>query len=74
MASLIRDGLYDSVLYPPLEMVPLRLAILRRNEWMASEADLILAYVRGTCGGASRALAYAQAKGKRIINLANAAP
>ena len=70
IGALIREGRYDSVLYPPLERVPLRFSILRRNEWMATEADLILAYVRYGRGGAYRALTYARSKKKAIINLA----
>ena len=30
----ISDGLYDSTIYPPIETVPLRFSILKRNEWM----------------------------------------
>jgi len=33
-SSMITDG-YDETLYPPLESVPKRFAISRRNEWMA---------------------------------------
>ena len=62
--------LYDSSVYPPLENIPPRLAIIKRNEWMADNADVILAYVKYSHGGAFRALTYAQRKGKKIINLA----
>lgn len=72
IGALIREGRYDSVLYPPPERVPLRFSILRRNEWMATEAELILAYVRYGRGGAYRALSYAMSRKKRIINLAEA--
>lgn len=60
---------YDSVLYPPLERVPLRLAIIKRNEWMIDQADLIISYVKYTSGGAFRSLEYARKKGKRIVYL-----
>ena len=62
--------LYDASVYPPLENVPPRLAIIKRNEWMAESADVILAYVKYSHGGAFRAVTYAQRKGKKIINLA----
>ena len=62
--------MYDSVLYPPLEKVPLKFAISKRNEWMISEADLIIVYVKRCFGGAYNALKYAKRKKKRIINLA----
>lgn len=63
-------GLYDSVLYPPLEQVPLKFAIGKRNEWMIDQSDLIIAYVEHSFGGAYQSLNYAQRKGKRIVNLA----
>ena len=31
---------YDSIIYPPLENVPLKLAISRRNEWMVEKPIL----------------------------------
>lgn len=67
---IMETKLYDSVLYPPLENVPLKFAISRRNEWMANEADIIIAYVEYSYGGAYKALEYAKRKGKHIINLA----
>lgn len=67
---LLEAGLYDSCLYPPLERVPPRYAIRRRNEWMVDEADLIIAYVQHTHGGAYKTLEYARRKKKCIVNLA----
>ena len=61
---------YNSVLYPPLERVPPKFAILRRNEWMIDQSDLIVAYVEYSHGGAYRGLQYAEKKQKRIVNLA----
>ena len=63
-------NLYDATIYPPLESFPLRFAIIKRNEWMADNADLIIAYVQYSHGGACRAMNYAVKKGKRVINLA----
>ena len=68
--SWIGLGLYDSVIYPPLERVPLKFAISKRNEWMIDQSDLIVAYVQHSYGGAYQSLLYARRKGKRIINLA----
>ena len=62
-------GLYDSALYPPLERVPERLAILKRNEWMMANADAVIAYVKHNYGGAYKALAVAKRKKKKIINI-----
>ena len=68
---LIDSGIYDSTLYPSLENVPRRFAISKRNEWMINEADLIIAYVEHTFGGAYKTLEYARRKKKHIINLAD---
>ena len=61
------DDLYDVTIYPPLENVPKRLAIIKRNEWMVDHADVIVAYVLHEWGGASTMLQYAVRKGKEII-------
>lgn len=63
----VEDDLYDGTIYPPLENVPKRLAIIRRNEWMVDHADVIAAYVLHEWGGASTMLCYAIRKGKEII-------
>ena len=61
---------YDDVIFPPLESVPRKFAILKRNEWMVDEADLVIAYVMYSWGGAAKTLEYAKRKKKTIINLA----
>ena len=61
---------YDGTLYPPLENVPRRYAISRRNEYMVNEADIVVAYVTHGWGGAATTLAYAKRKKKEIINYA----
>ena len=66
----IHLGLYDSVVYPPLEQIPLKFAISKRNEWMISQSDFVIAYVEHSFGGAYQGLHYARRKGKRIVNLA----
>ena len=58
---------YDESIYPPLEHVPKRYAISRRNEYMVDTADVIVAYVVYSFGGASNTLRYAERKQKRII-------
>lgn len=65
-SSLSTDG-YDESVYPPLESVPLRFAILRRNEWFIEHADVVIAYVTHNWGGATKTLQYALRKQKRII-------
>ena len=63
------ETLYDDTTFPPLEKVPRRYAISRRNEWMVDQADVIVASVDHGWGGAAKTLEYAQRKKKRIINL-----
>ena len=57
---------YDETLYPPLENVPRRYAILRRNEYMVDNADVVVAYVAYSFGGAYKTLRYAEKKNKQI--------
>lgn len=63
-------ALYDDTIYPPLEGIPPKYAIPRRNEWMVESADVVVAWVTHDWGGAAATLRYAKRKHKRIINLA----
>lgn len=63
--------LYDDSVYPPLENTPLRFAIVKRNQWMIDNSQLIVAYVKYSWGGATKAVTYAKKKNKQIINLCN---
>ena len=58
---------FDDIVYPPIENVPYRYAIIRRNEWMIDSADIIIAYVKYSWGGAARTLEYAKRKKKTVI-------
>ena len=62
-------GLYDTSIYPPIEKTPLRFAISKRNEWMITNADLIIAYVNHSSGVAYKSFRFAKCKGKDIINI-----
>ena len=64
--ALSADG-YDETVYPPLESVPRRYAILRRNEWMIQRCDVLVAYVTHGWGGAAKTLDYARKKKKTIL-------
>ena len=66
-----RSGLYDTSIYPPIEKTPPRFAILKRNEWMMTNADLVIAYVDHSYGGAYKSLQVAKRKNKKIINICN---
>lgn len=61
--------LFDEVVYPPLENVPLKCAILKRNEWMVAKSDFLIFYVNVGFGGAYQALEQAKRSGKEHINL-----
>ncbi len=58
---------YDSTTYPPLERVPPRLAILKRNEWMVTASDVVVSGVIYGWGGAVKTLDFAKRKKKVIF-------
>ena len=58
---------YDTTTYPPLEKVPKRFAISKRNEWMVLNSDILVAYVTHDWGGAATTLKFAERKKKEII-------
>lgn len=60
------DG-YDATVYPPLEKVPPRYAIVKRNEWMVGESDVVVSGVKHGWGGAARTLECARKKRKVIL-------
>ena len=62
-------GICDASVYPPIEKTPPRYAIVKRNEWMMENSDLIIAYVERGYGGAYRALQAAKHKNKRTVNI-----
>ena len=64
------ETLYDSSEYPALESVPKRFAISKRNEYMMKEADVVIAYVDHSFGGAYTAYKYAIRQNKTVYNLA----
>ena len=61
----------DSILaiYPELEKVPPKFAILHRNRYMIDKADIVITYIQYTKGGAYQAYLYAKKQGKNIIEL-----
>ena len=63
---------YDLVLYPPLEYVPPRYAISHRNRWLVEQADVIIACVTNSFGGAHEMYQYAKRNKKTIYNIASA--
>ena len=65
---------YDGTIYPPLESVPPQYAIIERNKWIVNQADLVIAYVNHSWGGATKALEYTHKVRKRYINLGDYIP
>ena len=63
------EELYDFTQYPPIEKVPPRFAISKRNEYMVQKSDILLSYVKYSFGGAYTTLCYAQRKKKDIVSL-----
>ena len=59
--------LYDDIIYPELENIPYKYCILKRNEWMIDQSDIIIAYVKYSYGGASKSLHYAMKKKKKLL-------
>lgn len=67
--EMIKYGIYDESVYPPIEKTPKRFAISKRNEWMIENSDLIIAYVNHTYGGAYKTLQVAKRNKKKVINI-----
>lgn len=62
---------FDNVIVPPLENTPHRYRIIKSNQYMVDQSDVVVAYVRNKSGGAARTMHYALRKRKIVINLAN---
>ena len=69
-----QDWMYDNdydLMYPEeMSKVPPQVAILRRNECIAKNADYIVCYVARKSGGSFKAVEKARKYDKKIINLA----
>lgn len=69
--KLYLNNCYDEIIYPEIERVPKKYAIIERNKWMVEKCDLLIAFVRFKSGGAYQTLEYAKKRKKRFINLYN---
>ena len=63
------ENRFDEIIYPELETVPKKFAIIKRNEWIAKNCDLLICFVDYGWGGAFRTYSYAKKLNKKIINL-----
>jgi len=62
---------YDDIIFPAeLAQLHYKVAIKKRNQWMAEQADIVLACVCHEHGGAYDMLRHAQKIGKTTVNLA----
>lgn len=62
---------YDRVIIPEcIGRTHPKGAISLRNRWLVEQSDLVICYVERECGGAHKAMKYAQVLGKKVINLA----
>ena len=57
---------YDEIVYPPLENVPSKFAISRRNQWMIDRCNLLCAYMENPCGNTRKCVDYAIRKDKNV--------
>ena len=62
-------SLYDCSEYPPIECVPKRYAISKRNKYMVDKSQVVVALVNHSWGGAAKTFDYAQRKKKDIIQI-----
>ncbi len=60
---------FDEIVYPELENVPPRFAILHRNKWIVSKADVLICYITYKYGGAYKMYKEAKRKNKEIYNI-----
>ncbi len=64
-----RTHMYDEIIYPPLENIPRKFAILKRNEWMVDHSAVIIACIRYPWGGALKTFDYAVKNKIKVINI-----
>lgn len=69
LKDIANSELYDEIIYPGIENVPLKYAVCARNKYMIDSSDIVIAYVINNWGGAYRSLSYAKRKHKNIIYL-----
>ena len=61
---------FEHTIYPEgIETVPKRFAIDYRNRWIVGQADIVVAYVGRSFGGAAKFVDMTKRQGKDVINL-----
>ena len=59
----------DCSIYPEIEKVPLKFAIIERNKWVVQHSDLLIFYYK-IIGSTRDIYEYAVSKNKKVLNLA----
>ncbi len=59
----------NNTIYPEGLETPPKYAIVKRNRWMVDNSDYIVTYVIRTFGGAAQFKAFAENKGKIVLNI-----
>ena len=63
------DGYGDSIYFDELNTKPYRVRIAERNKMMIEKSDIVVTHVTHITGGAYKIKAYAEKKGKTVINI-----
>lgn len=69
LKSITGKNVYDEVMCPHIEGIQSKYAIVKRNEWMVDNSDLLIAYIDYSIGGAYKTFRYGQKKKIQTINL-----
>ena len=61
---------YDGSIYPDIEVVHFKQKIIKLNEWIVDQCDILVCHIEETYkSGAYKTLKYAQKQNKPIINI-----
>ena len=74
LSYLVNSGYYDEILYPPIEHVPPKYAIEKRNQYIIDHSDILISYVERSYGGAYKTLKYAKKRKLPMCAIFNLAP
>lgn len=67
--SKLDDLMFDEIIYPDLESVPKRFAIVERNRYMVRQADIVIGYVEYTPSNSRNLMEYALSIKKPFVNI-----
>lgn len=61
--------MYDETIFPDIEKIPKRYAIVLRIKWMIDNSDVVIFYINYSFGGTYNMYQYAKQKNKKLFNL-----